>query len=319
MKKLSPRACLAIALSAIALAAVSRSLILFIAPRVWPWFFGVTLVAEGILIWRLFAQNQRLAENNRQSSSKLQMVVAGAEQLQVEKATLESRLKEAEESDRLLKDAVDSATHALKNPLASVRVVLQLLETESLSQDGKSRLGIARSQITVAARLVEDLLDCFRLDANAIEPRIERIDLGHWLPNVVKAVVPRAIARRQTINYSVESCPDLLTDEVMLRKAVEELLTNACKYSYNGAQIDAIARLDKALDKHVIEVRNPGRIGFREQARIWDRFYRIPDGDLYKQGGTGLGLSLTKKIVRVLGGEVSMQSVNNVVTFRIVL
>ena len=317
--KLSSRACLILALATIPVAAVARSLILLVAPDVWPWFFGAIIVGEEVVIWRLFTQNQRLEESDRQAKNSLQLAVAEGQKLALEKSTLESRTRSLEERDQFLGEALSGATHALKNPLTNISLVLSRLSHEDLSPEGEERLELARSQVQVATQLANDLLDYLRLDSNLIEPHIEKISLEYWLPEVIKMVAPRAIARKQTINCSVEKCEPLLSDKLMLGKVVMELLTNACKYSPSRSEIEAIALFDNAIEKYVIEVRNTGKIPFLEKDKIWESFYRPPHGDPYKQGGHGFGLSLTKKLLKKLDGNITMTSMNNKVTFRVEL
>ncbi|HEY9644247.1 MAG TPA: HAMP domain-containing sensor histidine kinase [Coleofasciculaceae cyanobacterium] len=319
MKKLSPRACLVAALVIIPAAAIARLLLARLTPTAWPYLFTAIVVVEQILIWKLFAQKQRAEDRQRQTSDKLQFAVAEGQQLLVERANLESRTRSLEERDRFLSEAVSGATHALKNPLTNINIVISRLSHESLSEGGQERLELARSQVAVMSGLIDNLLDYFRLDSNFIEPKLEQINLEYWLPEVIRDLIPRAISRRQTINCSVEKCEPLLSDKAMLGRAIAELLTNACKYSPSRSDIEVFARLDPGLDKHVIEIKNTGKIAFLEQAKIWDSFYRPPHGDPYKQGGHGFGLSLVKKIASKLDAKVSVSSLNNKVTFRVVL
>ncbi|MEN9206163.1 MAG: ATP-binding protein, partial [Thermostichales cyanobacterium DRC_bins_46] len=101
--------------------------------------------------------------------------------------------------------------------------------------------------------------------------------------------------------------PSLTTDPNHLSRILEELLTNACKYTPPGNLI----RLRVCHDREniFVYVFNSGvTIPQEEHQRIFDRFYRIPNRDPWKYPGTGLGLSLVKKLVELLGGQIWLRT-----------
>jgi signal transduction histidine kinase len=104
-----------------------------------------------------------------------------------------------------------------------------------------------------------------------------------------------------------ESLPSLVSDEEKLTSIVRELLTNACKYTPPGEVITVEAKqVEEWLQ---LLVSNTGTaIPSNALLHLFDKFYRIPGGDRWKQGGTGLGLTLVKQQVESLGGRIQVSS-----------
>ncbi|MCY7393158.1 MAG: ATP-binding protein, partial [Leptolyngbyaceae cyanobacterium CAN_BIN12] len=98
-----------------------------------------------------------------------------------------------------------------------------------------------------------------------------------------------------------------------------ELLNNACKYTPpKGEIILSVERLDPCGDRAadiVFSVANQVEIPAAELSRIFDKFYRVPNGDRWRQGGTGLGLALVQRLVTELGGSIQVESSQGWTTF----
>lgn len=296
-------------------------LIRLLVLRVEGWLL-VLAIAEPIVIIALGYLSYKYWERSRRQVGELELEHAQVLALQTENAVLSDRARSLEESDRIRGDFVESLTHALKNLLAVVRTAADLLDNEDLSDKGQRYLDMLKAHTMSAARLIDDVLKSTKLEVGAIEPRIDTLKLGDWLDNVVQGFVPRAITRRQSLVCSTEpGMPPLLTDSQMMKDVVSELLTNALKYSNPGSEVRAVAKFDKASDRHIIEISNPGFILSREREAIWDRFYRIPKSDPYNQGGTGLGLYLVKQMVAALRGQISLRvkATEGLIVFRIEL
>jgi signal transduction histidine kinase len=107
----------------------------------------------------------------------------------------------------------------------------------------------------------------------------------------------------------------LSTDLKFLERLLSELLHNACKYTPAGETIALAATLKSTGDCEII-VSNTGiEIAPAEQARIFDKFYRIPSSDPWKHEGTGLGLALVSRLADRLGGAVTLRSQHNLTEF----
>jgi signal transduction histidine kinase len=183
------------------------------------------------------------------------------------------------------------------------------------------------------ASLINDLLDLADVTANPIPLSPTAIEMSTWLPGVVDSFLERATQNQQTLTLQIaDSLPRLITDELCLKRIINELLTNACKYTPAHEQIAVVAeiiggvRLSPTTANHPttpiyvsalqITVTNTGvEIPEEERSRIFDKFYRIPGLDPWKHGGAGIGLALVQKLSDRLGATIQANSFTNQTLF----
>ncbi len=186
--------------------------------------------------------------------------------------------------------------------------------------------------------LVEDLLHLQHLEAGTHPQQFADIHLQDWIPHIIEPFETRAAHQQQVLHVNIaKDLPTILIDPLSLTRTITELLTNACKYTPAHGNIRVsvqLATLTEAelpsgglsLTSHspttisgqVVQLRvtNSGiEISPDEQQRIFDKFYRIPNNDPWKHGGTGLGLALVKKLVEQMGGAIAVNSRNNLTEF----
>jgi signal transduction histidine kinase len=229
-------------------------------------------------------------------------------------------------------------SHELRTPVTSMRVALQLLGA-TLSQELDLKLdsqipkaeqprilryfNILQEECEREISLINDLLDLQRLDVGNHPIQIEPIDLETWLPGLTESFMPRTKSRDQTFTLtSDDHLPMIHTDLASLERILAELLNNACKYTPPGETIALKVLGDSTTPPNQVTfiLTNTGvTIPDNEQLRIFDKFYRVPSADPWKQGGTGLGLALVKKLVLHLEGTITVTSENQATSFTITL
>lgn len=172
---------------------------------------------------------------------------------------------------------------------------------------------ILRDECNRETELINDLLDLTRLDAE-VEPLVlTSVDLKHWIPHIVEPFLERIRIHQQRLEITIpDHLPALYTDMSYLERIITELLHNACKYTPAKEQIiisvqeNAEPQTDPSL---LIRISNTGvTIPADECDRMFDKFYRIPNNDPWKHGGTGLGLALVKKRAERLGATIWAES-----------
>jgi signal transduction histidine kinase len=181
------------------------------------------------------------------------------------------------------------------------------------------------------AKLIDDLLDLTRLDAGTEPLVLVPVTLQNWLPYIAETFERQIAEHQQSLAFDLpDNLPTLTTDLTILERIVIELLNNACKYTPLGGAITVSARFSACRPSQLSQcpilqtiqicVSNTGiEIPATELPYVFDKFYRIPSNDPWRYGGTGLGLALVKRMAEYLGGNIQVESQNNITCFRLEL
>jgi len=216
---------------------------------------------------------------------------------------------------------LNTVTHELRGPMTNIRLIIEMLQIDSSRDKQEEYLRILGQECDREASLINDLLDLQRLESGKQSLQLRSLPLQTWLPQLVEPFYYRADHRQIRIDLQVPSdLPPLDSDPDRLDRVLGELLNNACKYTPPGESITIVVDHNSAEDDFRIRVQNTGvTIPPQECDRIFDKFYRIPGGDRWHQGGTGLGLTLVKRLAESLGGQLSVTSDTNQTTFTLQL
>ena len=229
----------------------------------------------------------------------------------IERVTLAEDIDQARlgaERERLRSAMLTSVSHDLRTPLASIIGSLSSLRVYRDRYDEATREELLDTALSEAERLdrfVGNLLDMTRLDAGALAPNRESVEVGDLVSTAVRRAGP-LLADRQVATRVAPDLPALSLDFVLAEQVLFNLLDNAAKYSASGTRIEVEAR--RAGDRVEIVVRDEGP-GIAPEAleRIFDKFYRAKDGDR-RLAGTGLGLAIARGFVEVQGGMLSARN-----------
>ncbi|MEH2176989.1 hybrid sensor histidine kinase/response regulator [Nostoc sp.] len=264
---------------------------------------------------------------------------------------LEIRVAELQRLNQLKEDFLATTSHEMRTPLSNIKMAISVLEnildrqgilnsnTLPPSESVARYLGILREQCEQELELVDNLLHLRMIDADVYPLELTSVQLQNWLPHVAEYFQERAKARQQSLQVSVSpDLPPLVSDLASLTEIVSELLNNACKYTPPDGQIVlnvqliyiTKSQLDEDAKSSVlnnfqvpyfqITISNSGVIiPKKEQSRIFEPFYRIPESERWQQSGTGLGLTLVKKLVEYLQGTIEVTSSQGWTTFTVQL
>jgi signal transduction histidine kinase len=200
--------------------------------------------------------------------------------------------------------------HELKAPLAAIEGYLDVLR-EGLVAPGDGRyedvLDRSRTRIEGMRRLIVDLLDLTRLESGQRRREPVALDAGEVLRRAVETAHPAASARGIAIDVDAPGPVPLVADPGELEIVFNNLLSNAVKYNRDGGRVDV--RLAREADHVVLVVADTG-IGMtkHELGRLFGEFVRIRNDQTRDIPGSGLGLSIVRKIVDLAGGDVSVES-----------
>ncbi|MGA7936379.1 MAG: PAS domain S-box protein [Kovacikia sp.] len=228
-----------------------------------------------------------------------------------------------EELNQLKDDFLSTVSHELRTPMSNMKMAIHMLRTVTTLDRQERYLEILQAECVREIELINDLLDLQRLEASSYPVSPETIQLKDFLLDTVEPFRSRAGDRQQILTIHVsENFPDLVTDRAALERILAELLNNACKYTPPGSEVALRATYisgdsTKALDQVVLTVMNQAEIPMAELPRIFEKFYRVPNSDPWKQGGTGLGLALVQRLILQLQGKIQVESQNGWTIFTV--
>jgi signal transduction histidine kinase len=209
--------------------------------------------------------------------------------------------------DRQKGEFLALVSHELRTPLTAVKgFVDTVLEHWQTLPDHRRRelLDRASSNADELNRLVGQLLDFSRLDAATVRMSRQRIAVSEEVAHVLDNLAP-ALAEHP-VEIDVPAGVAILADPNAFADVLTNLLTNAAKFSPDGAPIGVRAEADGA-DVVVAVVDRGAGIPLAERERVFDRFYQSPS-NLPSQRGTGIGLTIAKRFTEMQGGRISVES-----------
>jgi two-component system sensor histidine kinase KdpD len=214
------------------------------------------------------------------------------------------RAKLTVETERLRSALLTSISHDLRTPLAAILGAATSLTTyrEVLDDAAKEELVTTiQEEAERLNRFIANLLDMTRLEAGAIEPHSEFVDLG----DIVGSALGRAAKVLGDHKIAVDFPPDLPVlkiDPVLMEQVLFNLLDNAAKYTPPGSEVRVAARRENATMR--LDILDEGEgIPPQDTERIFDKFYRIHAIDR-KRAGTGLGLAICRGFIEAMGGSI---------------
>lgn len=249
-------------------------------------------------------------------------------QVQDRTAELEQKVQELQQLNILKDDFLSTVSHELRTPLSNMKMAIHMLKVFPVSERGKEYLNILDTECKREINLITDLLDLQRLEGGTGSAPTDVIDLESWLATIIDPFKSRARERQQTLKVKCpKKLPQIMSNNNSLSRILAELLNNACKYTQNEGEIKFVIECNqkKSSKKSMIEtpesikflISNPSEIPASELPKIFNKFYRVPNADPWKQGGTGLGLALVKKLVEQLNGNLLVSSSNGWTTFTV--
>jgi heavy metal sensor kinase len=217
-----------------------------------------------------------------------------------------------------LRQFTADASHELRTPLSAQRSVGEIgLRDAGTVEELRDVVGSMLEESERLTRLVDGLLVLSRGDARAVRLRKESVRLGDLGRDVAGQLGVLAEEKQQDIEFDAPVPGLVEADPAVLRQAVSNLLDNAIKYAPRGSPIRVVVREDASGSSLAVTDRGPG-IRRADQARVFDRFYRVDPARA--RGGIGLGLAIARWAVEAHGGRIELESEpGRGSTFRIVL
>jgi signal transduction histidine kinase len=201
-------------------------------------------------------------------------------------------------------------SHELRTPLNSINGFSDVLLTGiggPLTAKQQEYLADIRSSGEHLLALVNDVLDLSKVEAGKMDLQPTEFDLRETIDGVHRTIAPLAQQKGQRLELEVAGIGTVRADQARLRQVLLNVLSNAVKYTPQGGSIvTTAARRDGTV---AIRVRDSGvGIAPQDQARVFEDFTRLDDRYAREQQGTGLGLSLARRLARLMGGDIVLES-----------
>ncbi len=273
---------------------------------------GVSIIVALIfsrVITRPIAALTRSIQRMGRGDLSVRVPVRGSGELKRLASTFNAMSEKLEMLDKSRNQFVSNASHELKTPLATMKILLESIIYQP-DMDGDLRtefLSDVNKEIDRLTLIISDLLTLVSMDANTMRLNRETFSLAQVVTENAHRLAPVAEQRRLEIKLQLNDSCEMYADRAKLMQTVYNLMDNAIKYTQEGGLI-RIRLIRSGRDALLTVSDNGPGIPKADQAHIFDRFYRVDKSRGRDTGGTGLGLAIVHQMVLMHGGSISVDS-----------
>jgi signal transduction histidine kinase len=215
------------------------------------------------------------------------------------------------ELDRMRDAFVATVSHELRTPLTSISGFLEMMQDEEagLGASGRQYLDVIRRSTTRLHALVEDLLLMAQIEAKRIELTLAPVDVQALAMRSIESARPAATEKGVTLELVADHPPEVLADGVRIAQVIDNLVSNAVKFTNQGGRVTVTVQADDGGDGLRLTVADTGiGIPLEEHGQIFSRFFRASTATRHAIPGTGLGLAISRALIEQHGGTITLTS-----------
>ena len=230
-----------------------------------------------------------------------------------EKALWEAKTV-AENANRAKDSFLANMSHEIRTPMNAIVGLSEVLSDTQLSADQEEYVSTIRQSGSDLLGIINEILDLSKMEAGKIEIRPVSFQLRDCVEDAADVIAPKA--SKKGIDFSVQLDPDLplyiTADEMRVRQILINLLGNAVKFTDQGRIDLKLEGEYDEMDEYVLSIHvsdTGGGIRKADQEKLFKAFSQVDDSNARRFGGTGLGLTISRDFSRLMGGDISVNSV----------
>jgi PAS domain S-box-containing protein len=231
-------------------------------------------------------------------------------ELTMKNEQLEARNREVEQANRLKNEFLASMSHELRTPLHTIIGFSELLTEQlegPLGEKQQRFIGHILQDARHLLELINEILDISKIESGRLELKRESFDFSQCVEEVLAGIRHQAAARNITLENKNRFHSSLHADRLRVKEILYNLLSNAVKFTPEGGRV-WVEAISKGDTLHVSVCDTGIGIPEKEHPSIFEKFYQVGDTTGGVREGTGLGLPITKHLVELHGGTISVES-----------
>jgi len=220
-----------------------------------------------------------------------------------------SMSEKLETLDQSRNQFVSNASHELKTPLATMKIMIEsLIYQPDMDKELRTEfMTDINNEIDRLSAIVSDLLTLVQMDVHNVKLTRENLSIATLIKENAHRLQPIADQKEQKIQLTLSDPCDIYADKSKLNQVIYNLMENAVKYTQQGGQVKVTLQRQGREARLTVTDNGPG-IPKENLPHIFDRFYRVDKARSREKGGTGLGLSIVHQLVLLHGGAIRVES-----------
>jgi hypothetical protein len=261
---------------------------------------------EILAIARDITERKRMEMKLQEKNEELD---AQNEELLAQQQELQEKSRELEAANQAKSQFVASISHELRTPLNAIIGFSELMfdgVPGDINEEQKQCLNDIMNSGRHLLNIINDILDLSKVEARKIEIKLENLNLAEIVLDAVQTVRPLLDENRHRLTLDIEEgLPQVVADKSRLKQIIHNLLSNAIKVTAPGGNLAVAAKKDSGFCQ-VSVIDNGVGIKKEDQERVFEPFTRVDTSP--ERRGTGLGLSVAKQLVEIMGGKIWVES-----------